>query len=65
MTKKSKVVLKPKQPIVFKDEFHKWNYLLIQNGLKSVAPQKPTEKEFYEQRKSKRKGLPNWAKGKH
>jgi hypothetical protein len=49
----------------FKDEFHKWNFILKQEGKESIQPGKASIVEQREQQKHKKKGLPGWAKGRY
>ena len=52
-----------KKPEQFKDIFHEWNWKLMNSGLGAIVPEKPSIVEKIDQKKSKRKGLPKWAKG--
>lgn len=49
----------------FVDDFHKWNFILKQEGKESIQPGKASIVERNAQQKSKKKGVPNWGKGKY
>lgn len=49
----------------FKDEFHKWNFILQQEGRETIQPGKASIIEQQSQQKHKKKGVPHWAKGKY
>lgn len=42
---------------------YKWNKILKKQGLGAARPGIPSDKAAKDQAKSKRKGIPKWAKG--
>lgn len=48
----------------FKDELHKWNYILRNMKMDVVQVQKANKREEEAQRKHKRRGVPHWCKAK-
>lgn len=60
--KRIKIDLQLKKPEQFRDIFHEWNWKLANQGLDTIVPQKPTIIEQRTQQKSKKTGVPRWAK---
>lgn len=48
----------------FRDELHKWNFILKQEGKESIQPGKASIVEQQAQRKHKKRGVPSWGRGK-
>ena len=43
----------------------KWNKILYYSGFDAIRPQQPNKNERDTQKKTKKRGVPRWAKGKH
>lgn len=48
----------------FRDEFHKWNFILKQEGREAIQPGKSSMVEQKAQQKYNKRGVPGWARGK-